>query len=223
MASTRVIVGTVVTAAVLALGVACSSSSSGDGSSGSSGSANGTSGSGTGTSGSSTGTSGGGGSSGFKNCSGTNTSSTCTEAELKPYGDCVNEKCATKYAECYGADYKSGNFGGPCGTYIKCTQACGCNDTACYQKCGTPDAACTTCIQGSATCADSCTVPSCGSGSSGSSGGGGGGKTCADLKACCDKITDASKKSNCDQTYNAVKGSDANCGALYSTFAADCP
>jgi hypothetical protein len=212
MASTRVIVGTVVTAAVLSLGVACSSSSSGDGSSGTSGGA---------------GTSGGTSSNGLKDCNAeSSSSSTCTAAETKTYSDCINDKCGAKFTECYGPGYKTGDFSGPCGTYIKCTQACPCNDTACFQKCGTPDAACTTCIQGVGTCSSACTAPACmTSGSSSSSSGSSGSvaHSCADLKACCDKIADPDKQTECNQTYSAVKASEPSCSAIYSTYAPQCP
>ena len=86
--------------------------------------------------------------------------------------------------------------------------------------------ACTTCSQGLAGCSSMCTLPACAKGgSSGSSGDGGGGakKSCADLQACCAKIADASTKSQCDQTYAAVKSSEDSCNAVYPSFAASCP
>lgn len=221
MASTRVIVGTVVAGAALTLGLACSSTATGEGSSGTSGGAATSGGpSGGGTSGG--GTSGSTGSA-IKNCSTSSDKSTCTDAEIKPYSDCINDKCGAKFAECYGPGYKTGNFGGPCGTYITCSNACACNDTTCYQKCGTPAPACSTCLQGVGTCTSACTAPACATASTSSSSGGPGAKSCADLKACCDAIVDPAKKTECNQTYSAVKASEASCNAIYTTYAAQCP
>ena len=84
----------------------------------------------------------------------------CTAEQRKPLEDCVAQKCATTFSECYGADYRNGNFSGPCGSYIACTNACACEDTACRQKCGQADTACTTCIGGSV-CASECALPAC--------------------------------------------------------------
>jgi hypothetical protein len=218
MASTRIVLGSVFAASAVALVVACSSGTTtvigGDG---------GTSG-GLGSSGSSgTGTSGGSGSS-VNKCGSSSGSNTCTEAENKAYSDCLTSACDSKYTECFGAGYKTGTFSGPCGTYLTCVNACACNDTACTSKCTAPSA-CTTCLQGIGSCSATCTAPACATGGSsgGTSGGTGAKKSCADLQACCAKITDATKKSQCDQTYNAVKSSEDSCNSIYSTFAADCP
>lgn len=205
MASTRIAFGIGFAAATLGLVMACSSSTSGS-SSGTSGTSGGTSGS----------------TSGIKSCGSSQTASKCTAAELQPYSDCVQTNCASAYTECYGADYKNGNFSGPCGTYITCANACACEDTACRMKCSL-DSACTTCLTGKAsTCSQGCTIPACATaGSSGTSGTSGTtGKTCAQLAACCATQTGSAQMA-CQGAYDAIKNNgDATCNAAYSTY---CP
>ena len=145
--------------------VACSSGTTTTGSSsGTSGASGGTSGTSGGTSGTSGGTSGSSGSSGFKDCS--TSSSKCTEAEAKPYSDCLETKCGDKIKVAFGPDYKSGTFAGACKEYITCTQACNCNDSACSSKC-IPDGgfpkACTDALTDYGTCISTagCEVPAC--------------------------------------------------------------
>lgn len=78
-----------------------------------------------------------------------------------------------------------------------------------------PDAACTTCNQKVATCTQTkCPLPSCYTA---------GQKTCADLKACCDKIADSTKKTVCTQTYEAIKTADTSCNAVYPQYSDACP
>lgn len=196
------------------LAIACSdsssSSSSGGTSSGSTSSTSSSSSSGA----SSTSSSSGG--SAFKDCSGSNTSSggsnTCTDAELKPYSDCVLEKCDPKYKECYGADYKTGNFAGPCGTYITCVQKCACNDVNCVLACQ-PEATCKTCLEGMANCSDGCTLPACATTTRDA--GNTGGKTCADLTVCC-QSKEGQIKTTCEQA--AASGNDTVCSASYTAL-----
>lgn len=47
--------------------------------------------------------------------------------------------------------------------------------------------------------------------------------TCADLKACCDKITDAAKKQNCETSYNGSLNNDQICSGSYGGFKPYCP
>jgi hypothetical protein len=141
---------------------------------------------------------------------------------MKPYSDCVLEKCESKYTECYGANWKTGTFAGPCGSYMTCINACACDDVACYGKCAQPTRECSTCLQGATSCASSCTAPACASAGT-SSGGGGDGttKTCAQLQACCNAKADADAKAQCLQTYDGLKDNgDTGCNALYGTM---CP
>ncbi len=204
-------------AGIVGLVVACS----GGGDSSSSGGAN--NGNSSGTSGSPGTSSGSSGSSSndskFKTCPST-TGTTCTEAEMKPYTDCLLQKCDAEYAKCYGADFKNGSFSGACGTWMTCVQKCACGDTQCILKCE-PDEACQTCVTSSAidTCGDSCTEPACSANGTPDDDA----KTCADLEACCDGMTDAGKKQACEAVVG--KGDDAQCGSAYTGFkgSADCP
>ena len=200
----------------VALVIACSSDNTSSGSGTSSSGASSTS---------SSGSSGSGTASGFKQCStGSSSSSKCTEAEFKPYTDCYSNNCDTKYKECFGADYKSGTFSGACGTWVTCTQKCDCsasNYASCITAC-TQDSACTECSKGFLACGNGCTLPACATGGT-PDGGGGGGATCADLTACCAKLSGADK-SSCDAAKNAAGGADAVCGPLYtSLYKAKCP
>lgn len=217
MTRLRLVIGLVATAGSLLAVAACSGSSTSTGTGGDGGASSSSSSSSSGASGS-TGSSGSSG--GIKECP--STESTCTEAEAKPYSDCIAAQCDTTFTQCYGAGYKSGTFGGPCGTYITCTQACGCDDDACRAKC-TLDDACKNCvIPAVSTCASKCEAPACASGgSSGSSGSSGGAtKSCADLKTCCDGLADEDKKTECNQVYDGVKGSEPSCNAVYASY---CP
>lgn len=50
-----------------------------------------------------------------------------------------------------------------------------------------------------------------------------GAKTCADLLACCNKIANASLKTSCTSTYNAIKTNNASCASAYPSYASSCP
>jgi hypothetical protein len=134
----------------------------------------------------------------------------------------VNTACSTQIKQCYGPDFQSGTFAGDCGNYITCYQKCACTDTACQQACTTgadtkPTAACGTCLSdyGKCTAKAACTVPKCMLPNGGD---------CATLNTCCGKITDATKKSICTATYNAIKDSgDIACDAAYGSQKANCP
>ena len=233
---TQLVLGVAIMGSSLALAAACSSTTNtgtGDGGTGTSGGTSGATSGGTsgGTSGATSGGTSGSGVVGTGKCgtSGSSTS-TCTQAETDSYNSCLTTMCDAQYQSALGAGYKTGSFGGACGTYINCTQACACNDTACYMKCGQPDAACTTALTNASTCAmTKCPPPSCLSagkdaGTSGTSGSSGGAThSCAELMACCAKITDASVKSSCEQTYTAVMSSESSCNAVYPSYAGSCP
>lgn len=158
----------------------------------------------------------GGGSSGGSGGCGGGGGNTCKE-----YTDCAQAKCDTEYQECLGAGYKSGSFsGGKCETYMNCVTACNC-DTTCTSKC-TMDSTCQGCMTGTLA---SCTTSNCsaelqkcaGTGGAGSGGASGGG-TCADLEACCNKLS-GSDQTNCTTTYNQIKaGGDAACNTLLQTY-----
>ena len=220
MASTRIVIGIVVTAASSLVALAACSGSTTTTGNGDGGASSGTSGAGT----SGSGTSGG---SGIKQCP--SSGSTCTEAETADYSSCIQSKCDSTYTKCFGADYKSGTYSGDCGTYITCTQACPCNDTACLSKCTITDACKSCIIPAASNCSAMCEAPACAkggsSGSSGTSGtsGGGGTHSCAQLKACCDKIPEGSTKDSCNQTYDSIKTSESSCNSVYAGYASSCP
>lgn len=50
-----------------------------------------------------------------------------------------------------------------------------------------------------------------------------GAKTCADLQACCAKITNASVKTSCTSNYESLKTNPASCSAVYPSYASFCP
>lgn len=196
MASIRFILGTALAASALA--VACSSSTTGSGSSG-------------GTSGSS-----GTFTSGINKCGGTS-STNCTPEQVKQYDECFATACDSKFAECYGAGWKSGTYAGPCGTYIACFNACGCGDTECFTKCPDPSAECSDCRIRSSSCSDGCTLPKCGTASTS------GGTACADLAACCAKIESPSFKQNCDQSKETAGTDNDLCKTFVGIYKTGCP
>jgi len=188
-------------ASIVGLSLACSNSDEGSSSGGT--------GNGTGN-----GSGNGNGNSTFKTCSDT-TGTSCTEAEMKPYSDCLMDKCDTSYKKCYGDGYKSGSFSGPCGTFITCLQKCDCTDTQCILACK-PDEACSTCSEEMQTCAGSCTEPECSK--IGNDAGDTANATCADLQACCDSVADPDQKEGCQQAKDAANDDDAACSSYYSAF-----
>ena len=101
---------------------------------------------------------------------GSGATNTCTATETTTYGNCVQAACNTTYTTCLGAGYKTGTYGGACGTWFKCASACPCTDTTCLLACGPPSADCTTCLQQFSTCSATCTEPACYSTASGSGG-----------------------------------------------------
>lgn len=145
--------------------------------------------------------------------------STCTQAEQDAYTDCLTTMCDAPYKKCLGDGYKTGNFGGPCGTFIECSNACDCDDTACTQAC-TPSSECTSCLTNDVSpCVQKCEIPECYTGGgAGLPEGGipGAGKTCADLKACCDAKPAGQAKDTCNQLLMASQNMDIACGAYYT-------
>lgn len=166
--------------------------------------------------GTSSGASGGNGSA-FKDCSIT-TGTSCTEAEMKPYSDCLLSKCDAAYKKCYGDGYRSGSFSGPCGTWIACVQKCDCSDTGCILACQSDDA-CQTCASEVESCHDTCEEPECSKQGVPDSGDGGS-ATCADLQACCDSMEPGEKKDGCQSAKDGSNGDDATCAQYYGTFKA---
>jgi hypothetical protein len=132
----------------------------------------------------------------------------------------LQSKCEPTFKECYGDGYLQGSFTGPCGTLVSCTQKCNCTDQACISKC-TPDQACVDCTKKLATCARECTVPACAY--AGTGGGDAGDGTCADLQACCDKITNADFKKSCTDTHAGLSGNDQACSSVLNAYKSQCP
>ncbi len=181
-----------------------------------------------------------GSSGGFQACPQGSTS-TCTQAELNQYSDCVLNACSSGYSACFGPGFKTGSFSGPCASYAQCTSACGCNNQSCTTACGAPSQDCETCLTGNlVTCilGSTCTLPACAGGLPGVGGTAGGGLgghvggtggisggagstgasgTCADLLACCNSIATASIKAQCMSEYSLLLPmGDATCGAAVS-------
>jgi hypothetical protein len=181
------------------------------------------------------------------NCGGSDSSSTpsglacpttsggsCSAAENKAYGDCIQNKCDGAYQMCLGSGYKSGSFSGACGAWIGCYAKCNC-DKACQANCGQPSGECTTCLTAQVSpcvLSSGCAAPACTGGGTGGSGGGTGGSggggtgTCSDLMKCCAAIADASQKSACQNALTgAMMAGDQYCGLLLTQFRASklCP
>jgi hypothetical protein len=207
--------------------IACSGGSSNNSSSSSGGSSGSTSGA-------ATSGSGAAGGSSYQDCNRAKASN-CSDADYKPYQDCLSNKCGDKLTACYGADYQNGNFSGPCADYIGCVQKCGCSDTNCILSC-TPSQACQDCSKNIGTCTTQCTAPACASSSGGTSGGtssggtssggtsgSGGTHTCAQLQACCDKMAAGTVKTTCQQAHDSSSNNDSTCNAIYGGFASSCP
>jgi hypothetical protein len=68
-------------------------------------------------------------------------------------------------------------------------------------------------------------APACASGgTSGTSGtSGGSGHGCTDLANCCANLSDASKKSTCDQLKTAAGTNDSTCTSYYNAYKQYCP
>jgi len=173
--------------------------------------------------------------------------SNCTAEQVKPFTDCLYGKCDAQFQACYGAGYKSGSFGGVCQTYIGCFAKCACGDNNCRIACGSPMGDCATCQMNLGLCVGSaaCPAPNCGGGTGGSgagtggSGGGTGGTsggtggtggptggTCADLMKCCNAMTNADQKAQCNQAYTSVMAAgEQACSGILMIYRANklCP
>jgi hypothetical protein len=154
-------------------------------------------------------------------------SSTCSNADIEPYTNCIITKCDAQYKAALGDEYKAGKFGGACGTYLTCTQACKCGDTACTTAC-TQSPECRMAFLNIGTCAfgAACTLPACAT--SGATTGGGkldAGVTlptggCAALTACCARLS-GTQKTQCEMMLNQVKvGGDLACNVSLAAYMA---
>lgn len=202
------------------LALACSESSTTDNNSSSGGTSSGGA-SGNNASGGTSGSSGQ--STAFKDCSQAQSAGTCTQAELKPYADCVQTNCESAYVECFGPGYKNGSLSGPCSEYIRCTQKCDCNDNACIFECAkSMSQECQTCTPKLTSCTQSCanSIPECAKRPVNVDAGT---KTCADLKACCDKMQAGPMKDMCNNLHQNAGNNDATCNSYYAGFQMHCP
>ena len=174
-----------------------------------------------GSGGAATGGAGGGG--GSPNLAGCGTSgNTCTKAETDTYNQCLISKCESSYTPCIGTGWRTGSFGGLCGTWFQCVNKCGCNDINCFVACGQPSAECQSCLMTASSCQKSmCPQPACytmspdaGATNPGADGGAGG--TCADLLKCCDKLPTPESKANC--MAGAAGNNDQQCSIALAAF-----
>lgn len=140
----------------------------------------------------------------------------CSKAQLGDYEACAAERCVSEFEACLGAGFGQGERGGPCGEHFECLEACTCGDAACEQACGAPPGSCATCLEEATSCARSkCTAPACAVGVASK-------RTCADLTACCLRIQDPGKLTDCSQEHTQANNDDAVCTTAFDKYAADC-
>jgi hypothetical protein len=156
---------------------------------------------------------------------------------------CMSTQCSIQLTACFGeADASGHRAGGECQSYTSCVDACSCN-SSCMQNCSSQQTQtcrdCTTtvldCVQ--LTCADETTqcvgiflgtggspngAGAGGSGSVGAAGSAGAGDasrhTCADLQACCTRLT-GTAQTTC-QTYYGTAASygDSGCNLAWRSL-----
>lgn len=57
------------------------------------------------------------------------------EADCPGYYECAVNQCAEPYAFCFGENWTSNEFEGPCAEYMFCITSCQCGDADCQQDC----------------------------------------------------------------------------------------
>mgnify|MGYP005813752417 CR=1 FL=1 len=101
---------------------------------------------------------------------------------------------------------------------MACTSKCDCEDAACTSACEL-SSECQTCMGGFASCSLSCLSDLECAGLGGISG-----KTCTDLLACCNSLSDAEEKDQCTMDHDALAATgaygDIACGVLVPEY---CP
>jgi hypothetical protein len=148
----------------------------------------------------------------------------CTQAEIDGYTDCITESCEPTAEECYGPDYRSGEYSGPCKENIECaTEDCECGDSQCMQGCPGA-AACGECFAANP-CGTDCKIPSCAVGGALADAGIDidVDKTCADVLKCCATLT-GDQMTQCTEGVKAIMqaggaNADFGCAALLPAFA----
>jgi hypothetical protein len=137
------------------------------------------------------------------------------DSKCQPYVDCAPAQCDAEYKQCLGADYKNGNFAGPCQTFMECGKAC---SDVCASDCNCkPDDTCTTCLTDTlASCVlNKCIneLYSCAGLPPPSEGG-----SCAQLTICCGTLA-SDKKKDCETTLSSARvGGDAACNTVLQTY-----
>ena len=96
---------------------------------------------------------GGGGSGGDAGTGSDGAVAACNPAGGPECTACAALHCNDKYADCYGADWQTGPFTGPCGASQTCFCTCASGDTACEDNCrNMVDQACGLCQIDMVTC-----------------------------------------------------------------------
>ena len=62
---------------------------------------------------------------------------------------CIQANCHVEAQSCFGANYPSAQYSGPCAAWMQCTDGCGCDET-CVESCRDPT--CLACLLGVSTC-----------------------------------------------------------------------
>jgi len=153
-------------------------------------------------------------------CPASSSGQTCTGE--KEYSDCAMAACGTQSRTCFGADFLSGVYAGPCGPYLDCQMKCPCDATAatCEANCTTLVSAnteCMMCLLSLATCVQGagCAQPVCTG--TGIDAGTTGGTNCAALQTCCAGV-DPSQAQACQLALAGAGGNDSLCAQILAGF-----
>ena len=137
----------------------------------------------------------------------------CSKAQLGDYEACAAERCVSGSRPASGRASARASAGALRRALMP-GPACG--DAACEQACGAPPGSCATCLEEATSCARSkCTAPACAVGVASK-------RTCADLTACCLRIQDPGKLTDCSQEHTQANNDDAVCTTAFDKYAADC-
>lgn len=159
-------------------------------------------------------------------CPASSSGQVCTGEEA--YANCVMAACGAQYKTCFGANYASGTYAGPCGSYLTCMMSCPCDATAttCETGCTTQVASnteCMTCLLTLASCVQGtgCTEPVCQTTatatSTATSTQTSTGTGCAALQACCASMPSA-LASACQSALTSAGGVDTTCSSVLTSF-----
>jgi hypothetical protein len=154
-------------------------------------------------------------------CPASSSGQTCTGE--KEYADCAMAACGAQSKTCFGADFLSGVYTGPCGPYLDCQMKCPCDATAttCEQNCTTlvtTNTECLMCLLTLASCVQSagCAEPVCQG--TGIDAGATGGANCTALQACCAGLVDANQIQACQLALAGAAGNDSICSQILVGF-----